>query len=304
MAEEAQNMEKVVKALKIVIMDLKKKVEGFSEEFEGLKTDLKTQDGEIKAISKMVNKAMEFAEGGTGVVTAPSEPMDIEKLNQLETKLDNLETKVLATRGKVSEIEDALTTVKRPASEVPSPELTEILARLDTLEQTVSDVGSIKESTQIDLNPISRRLEVVENTISRLETTRVSPDMDLSMIVTRLESLEASAQRAPAEAPQPREPAPAGFPEPEPLSEPAAPATTIPPSEFPTTERAPTTGALTMKDKVITVIEELVSASAMKIAMKLQVSTASIMGILRNLESEGRVTLSGDVDSNPDIKLA
>ena len=62
-------------------------------------------------------------------------------------------------------------------------------------------------------------------------------------------------------------------------------------------------GVLTLKDKIITIIEEQVTTNAMKIATNLGQSTASIRSVLKQLEAEGRIVLSGDVDSNPDVKL-
>ena len=60
-----------------------------------------------------------------------------------------------------------------------------------------------------------------------------------------------------------------------------------------------------MKDKVRKIIEELVNASAITIASRLQVSTAKIRGVLRELEDEGVVVLSGDIESGRfEVKLA
>lgn len=342
MPEDVINIDKVLKALKIVVMDMKKKLEQFPEDLEDLKTELKRQDGEIQAISNMVNKLFELTEGNTGLggVTetvprldeerlqtlednmeairtridqidttltkletvqqtppelkaVPSEPMNIERLTQLETKLDDLETKVLAARGKIAELDDTLTTtIKRPTTEVSSTDLKNILNRLDTLDNTVSKIVKLKAPSTIDLSPISRRLEVLEK--SQLETTRVPSEVDLREIVGRLESLEASLLKKPTVSVPAREPTPA---QPEVQ-------TIEPPSTRPEVVSAPTPHELTMKDKVLTIIEEDVSTNAMKIAMKLHVSTASIMRSLKQLENEGRITLSGDVDSNPDVKLA
>lgn len=344
MPKDASNNNKVIKALKIVVMDMKKKVGQFPEDFESLNAELKRQDGEIQAISNMVNKVLELTESGAGLgsiaETAPSldeeklktfednfeaignrldqidttlrkletvqqtrpeleaapiEPMDLERLTQLETKFDDLETKVLAARGKLAELDDTFTTtIKRPTADIPSAELKNILSRLDTLDKTISKIEKLKEPSTIDLRPISSRLEVLENTISQLETTRAPSKVDLSEIISRLETLEASILREPAVSVPAREPAPV---------QPEVP-TAEPPGTIPEAVSAPTPHELTMKDKVQTIIEEDVSTNAMKIAMKLQISTASIMGALRQLESEGRITLSGDVDSNPDVKLA
>ena len=344
MPEDASNIDKVTKALKIVVMDMKKKVEQFPEDLESLNAELKRQDGEIQAISNMVNKVLELTESGAGLggiaetapsldeeklrtlednfeaignrldqidttlrkletvqqtwpelEAAPSEPMDLERLTQLETKFDDLETKVLAARGKLAELDDTFTTtIERPIADIPSAELKNILSRLDTLDKTISKIEKLKEPSTIDLRPISSRLEVLENTISQLETTRVPSEVDVREIVSRLETLEASILREPAVSVPAREPAPV---------QPEVP-TAEPPGTIPEAVSAPTPHELTMKDKVQTIIEEDVSTNAMKIAMKLQVSTASIMGALRQLESEGRITLSGDVDSNSDVKLA
>ncbi|MFQ5820588.1 MAG: hypothetical protein ACE5I5_11415 [Candidatus Heimdallarchaeota archaeon] len=344
MPEDASNIDKVTKALKIVVMDMKKKVEQFPEDFESLNAELKRQDGEIQAISNMVNKVLELTESAAGLgdivetapsldeeklktlednfeaiknrldqidttlikletvqqtrpelEAAPSEPMDLERLTQLETKFDDLETKVLAARGKLAELDDTFTTTKeRPTADIPSAELKNILSRLDTLDKTISKIEKLKEPSTIDLRPISSRLEVLENTISQLETTRVPSGVDVREIVSRLETLESSISRRPAVSVPAREPAPV---------QPEIP-TAEPPGTISEAVSAPTPHELTMKDKVLTIIEEDVSTNAMKIAMKLQVSTASIMGVLRQLESEGRITLSGDVDSNPDVKLA
>ncbi len=345
MPEHASNIDKVLKALKIVVMDMKKKVEQFPEDFESLKSELKRQDGEIQAISLMVNKVIELTEGGAGLgglaetipildeeklrtlednldaisnrmdhfettltkletaqqtrpelEAAPSEPMNIERLTQLETKLDDLETKFLAVRGKLAELDNTFTTtIERPTAEVPSADLKNILGRLNALDQTISEIEKLKESSTMNLSPISSRLEVLENTISQLETTRAPSEVDLREIVSRLESLEASVLREPTVSVPVREPAPV---QPE-VEVPTA----EPPGKIPEAVSAPTPHELTIKDKVLTIIEEDVSTNAMKIAMKLHVSTASIMGSLRQLESEGRITLSGDVDSNPDVKL-
>ncbi len=344
MPADISNIDKVLKALKIVVMDMKKKLEQFPEDIEGLKTELKRQDGEIQAISNMVNKVFELTESSAvlgsiaetvpsldeeklrtlednlevirtrlnqidttltkletvqqtqpELKVAPSEPIDNERLTQLETKFDDLETKVLAARGKLAELDDTFTTtIKRPTMDIPSAEFKNILSRLDTLDQTISGIKKLKAPSTIDLSPISSRLEVLENIISQLETTRAPSEVDFREIVSRLDSLEASILREPTVSVPTREPVPVQTEVP----------TAKPSGTTPEAVSAPTPHDLTMKDKVLTIIEEEVSTNAMKIAMKLQVSTASIMGALRQLETEGRIILSGDVDSNPDVKLA
>lgn len=97
----------------------------------------------------------------------------------------------------------------------------------------------------------------------------------------------------------------------EPISPATQPASEPTPSPAPSSMVAPRSaveadmGALTMKDKVRKIIEELVTASAITIASRLQVSTAMFRSVLKELEDEGVVVLSGDIESGRfEVRLA
>jgi len=456
LSREGQDIEKILKALKIVVMDMKKRMDEQTEDFEGFKNQITGQDGEIQALSNMVNQVLEQVEGGAGAKTttegilsiddeklrtleetlettknrldqlepkledlaisqqalaslevtregtadmerleqleaklnylenksltpapgdgvdlnldrlvqleskfseletaiqvSPSEAVDIERLaqleakifeleiapqdapseavdmeriaqleaklaemetkvldsapsefpdqestSQLEEKVDSIETKVFSIRGKLAEFEDMLSTVDRSGG--PSTDLSNIITRLDTLERTVAEPPLPPE-----IDRLPTRLDILENTVSRLETTQQTPSSDLTDIINRLESLEAKISSRPVEHMPERELAgvtPSQL-EVTTIDDPASAPSEAP---TPTTRTSASKSVLTMKDRVLTIIEELVSCSAMQIAMKLQISTASIISDLRQLEAEGRITLSGDVETNPDVKL-
>ena len=104
---EAQNMEKILKALKVVVMDVTKNMEQLEEEFNDLKSQIKNQDGEIQAISKMFNQAFEHIEGGTGVMptSETSSIVDDEKLRALEVSLDVTKNRIDQLQTKFTELE-------------------------------------------------------------------------------------------------------------------------------------------------------------------------------------------------------
>ncbi len=395
---ESQNLEKILKALKVVVMDVTNKMEQLEEEQNDLKSQVKNQDGEIQAISKMFNQAFEHLEGGAGIMptaepssigddeklksfeasldvtknrieqlqtkfseleisiqssevapseavdlelmtqidsrinnlesktleATPSESMDPERLIMIETKLENLdskynsiptnessgfddlnqfktkfessETKILAIRGKIADIEDKIASFKQTGKEAPSTDMSDIMTRFNTLEHTVASLEK-QDQINIDLNPISSRIDSLEKSISQFERIQTEPNVDLNGIIKRLDALETissstSTQTTPDHTSKPPEHSPPEL----------APQPTIVRTPISTSDTS-SGGVLTLKDKIITIIEEQVTTNAMKIATNLGQSTASIRSVLRQLEAEGRIVLSGDVDSNPDVKL-
>ena len=134
---ESQNLEKILKALKVVVMDVTNKMEQLEEEQNDLKSQVKNQDGEIQAISKMFNQAFEHLEGGAGIMPTaePSSIGDDEKLKSFEASLDVTKNRIEQLQTKFSELEISIQSSEVAPSEAVDLELmTQIDSRINNLE--------------------------------------------------------------------------------------------------------------------------------------------------------------------------
>ncbi|MFX0200548.1 MAG: hypothetical protein ACFFCW_30890, partial [Candidatus Hodarchaeota archaeon] len=251
---------------------------------------------------------------------------DTNRLDKIETEQNELEIKLATIRGKQVEIEETITALK--AAEPGTAVIAET-KRLDQIEKIVGDFDqslvTLKEEIQgfhkrieefgaptpadtdrldkieamhgeVETKLVSFRgkLAEIEDTLTTLKAeTPEAPSIDSSKIFKRLEALENLI-------PQIKQAGPVV--QPVSVSEP----TPSPPSEVtPKPAVGVDIGGLTMKEKVQKIIEELVTASAITIASRLQVSTARIHGIIRELESDGVVKISGDIETGRyEVRLA
>ena len=244
----------------------------------------------------------------------PSEPVDTDRFDQLEAEQGKTENKLAILRGKLVEIEETLGTLKTATPAVSSitetEQLNQIEKKLGDLDQTLTTLSEGHQELHQRLEGIgtpapadTNRLDQIEAGQGEMETKMATlrgklaeieetlaaapaaPSIDMNEIIKRFKVLENVISKIE-------------------LLPPAAQPTSVPePAPSPTVAPSPAVG--TMKDKVRKIIEELVNASAITIASRLQVSTAMIRGVLRELEDEGIVVLSGDIESGRfEVKLA
>ncbi|MFQ6123336.1 MAG: hypothetical protein ACE5R6_01835 [Candidatus Heimdallarchaeota archaeon] len=330
--QKFEAVDQMLTALRKELQELQQRPEGIAPE------KLKELDGKLesgtKRLSQVEQKYDDFdqtladlREGLKGIhqqleEIGPSTPADTTRLDQLEAEQGAMENKLTILRGKLVEIEETLGALKTATPTAPAvtetAQLNQIEKKLADFDQTLTSLrkghqelhqrleglGALvpADTTRLDqleagqgeienkIAVLSGKLAEIEESLGVLKAaTPATPSIDMNEIIKRFKVLEDVISKM---AHVPPATQPTSIPEPAP----SPPVTSV---------VTPTPAAGTIKDKVRKIIEEMVTASAITIASRLQVSTAMIRGVLRELEEEGVVVLSGDIESGRfEVKLA
>ncbi len=321
-------LEESVVTLKAATSDQSPSID--SEQIKGVESKLSETNSTLSTLQQELQGVHQKIEA-----MEPVAPVDSARSDKLEASQIEMDNKMAIFRGKLVEIEESLTTIKaapppEAAINVDSERLSvmetkysNVDASLTTLQQGLQELqqkseepaptGAIDPSEIQKLVAKQKELESkitiirgkiieFEENVGSLETPPPqTPAVDLNPIEERLATLEAQIVNikaaAPVATPTPTPaatPAPTSAPAPAPVSAPAPASAPVAPQPIVSTTQG---GGMSLRDQVVEIINEVVTATSITIAGRLQVSTARVRSIVKDLESEGVVKINGDIET-------